>query len=121
MEKWNVGIFIFDAVEVLDFAGPFEVFSRTRLAPGVEARRSEETAPFEVFTVARTRDAIFATDSYEGLTGPLTCTKLGDCAAPVRFAVYPAADVTAGGTSAVTPVAASIRHTRAGVCWARHP
>ena len=61
MERWNVGIFIFDAVEVLDFAGPFEVFSRTRLEPGVEARRSEETAPFEVFTVARTRDPIFAT------------------------------------------------------------
>ena len=61
VEKWNVGIFIFDAVEVLDFAGPFEVFSRTRLEPGVDARRSEESAPFEVFTVARTRDPIFAT------------------------------------------------------------
>ncbi len=48
----NVGILIFDHVEVLDFAGPFEVFSRTRLAPGAASRRSEETAPFEVFTVA---------------------------------------------------------------------
>jgi transcriptional regulator GlxA family with amidase domain len=61
MERWRVGIFIFDAVEVLDFAGPFEVFSRTRLNPGVDARRSEESAPFDVFTVARSRDPIFAT------------------------------------------------------------
>ncbi len=53
MDKWNVGILIFDGVEVLDFAGPFEVFSRTRLTPGVEARRSEESAPFHVFTVAK--------------------------------------------------------------------
>lgn len=56
MEKLHVGILIFDGVEVLDFAGPFEVFSRTRLTPGVESRRSEESAPFRVFTVARTAD-----------------------------------------------------------------
>jgi transcriptional regulator GlxA family with amidase domain len=61
METINVGILLFDNVEVLDFAGPFEVFSRTRLLPGVEARRSEEGAPFQVFTVARTRDPITAT------------------------------------------------------------
>lgn len=52
MEKWNAGILIFDGVEVLDFTGPFEVFSRTRLAPGPSSRRSEESAPFHVFTVA---------------------------------------------------------------------
>lgn len=40
MDKWNVGILIFDGVEILDFAGPYEVFSRTRLAPGAESRRS---------------------------------------------------------------------------------
>jgi transcriptional regulator GlxA family with amidase domain len=61
MEPVNVGILLFDNVEVLDFAGPFEVFSRTRLQPGVETRRSEEGAPFQVFTVARTRDPITAT------------------------------------------------------------
>lgn len=61
MEKINAGILIFDGVEVLDFAGPFEVFSRTRLAPGTESRRSEESAPFHVFTVARTTDPITAT------------------------------------------------------------
>ena len=50
MEKLNVGILLFDDVEVLDFAGPFEVFSRTRLTPGADSRRSEESAPFHVFT-----------------------------------------------------------------------
>ncbi|WP_026690188.1 DJ-1/PfpI family protein [Alteribacter aurantiacus] len=28
-KEWSVGIFLFDEVEVLDFAGPFEVFSVT--------------------------------------------------------------------------------------------
>lgn len=40
----NVAIFIFDDVEVLDFAGPFEVFSVTGLRTG--------KAPFNVYTVA---------------------------------------------------------------------
>ena len=61
MEKWNAGILIFDGVEVLDFAGPFEVLSRTRLVAGTESRRSDEGAPFHVFTVARTTDAVTAT------------------------------------------------------------
>jgi len=61
MDKLNVGILLFDQVEVLDFAGPFEVFSRTRLVPGVESRRSEESAPFVVFTVAASRAPINAT------------------------------------------------------------
>ncbi len=61
MDKWNVGILIFDDVEVLDFAGPFEVFSRTRLVPGLESRRSEDGAPFNVFTVARSAEPVMAT------------------------------------------------------------
>jgi transcriptional regulator GlxA family with amidase domain len=61
MDKRNVGILIFDGVEVLDFAGPYEVFSRTRLVPGPESRRSDDSAPFRVFTVARTRQAVRAT------------------------------------------------------------
>lgn len=65
MERWNVGIFVFDGVEVLDFAGPFEVFSRVRLTPGVASRRSDETAPFRVFTVARSRTSIRATGGLE--------------------------------------------------------
>jgi transcriptional regulator GlxA family with amidase domain len=58
--KWGVGIVIFEGVEVLDFAGPFEVFSRTRMVPGVDSRRSDESAPFSVFTVARTREPVTA-------------------------------------------------------------
>ena len=61
MDRWNVGILIFHDVEVLDFAGPFEVFSRTRLVPGVESRRSDESAPFNVFTVARSAAPAVAT------------------------------------------------------------
>jgi len=53
MTRQNVGILVFDDVEVLDFAGPFEVFSRTRLVPGIESRRSNDSAPFDVFTVGR--------------------------------------------------------------------
>jgi transcriptional regulator GlxA family with amidase domain len=55
-----VGILIFDDVEVLDFAGPFEVFSRTRTVAGADSRRSDDSAPFRTFTVARTRDTITA-------------------------------------------------------------
>lgn len=58
--KTAVGIFIFPDVEVLDFAGPFEVFSRTRTVPGADSRRNDDSAPFRVFTVARTRDVVTA-------------------------------------------------------------
>jgi len=61
MDKWNVAILIFDGVEVLDFAGPFEVLSRTRLVPGTESRRSDDSAPFHVVTVAKALDPITAT------------------------------------------------------------
>jgi transcriptional regulator GlxA family with amidase domain len=56
----SVGILIFTDVEVLDFAGPFEVFSRTRLVPGADSRRTDDSAPFNVFTVARTHDVVRA-------------------------------------------------------------
>lgn len=58
MHKLNVGIFIFDGVDILDLAGPFEVFSRTRLVPGAESRRSDETAPFQLLTIAQTTAAV---------------------------------------------------------------
>lgn len=61
MDRLNAGIFIFDGVEVLDFAGPFEVFSRTRLVPGIDSRRSEDSAPFRVFTVAQAAGPVTAT------------------------------------------------------------
>jgi transcriptional regulator GlxA family with amidase domain len=49
MERKRVGIVVFEAIEVLDFCGPFEVFAATRLD---EARRREEPSPFEVWLVA---------------------------------------------------------------------
>jgi transcriptional regulator GlxA family with amidase domain len=61
MERRSVGILVFDGVAVLDLAGPFEVLSRTRLEPGTESRRTEDSAPFDVFTVAKTREPVTAT------------------------------------------------------------
>jgi transcriptional regulator GlxA family with amidase domain len=54
----RVGILIFPAVEVLDFCGPYEVFSVTRLD---EERRRAESSPFEVRLVAETIDPVVAT------------------------------------------------------------
>ena len=53
----RIGIVIFDEVEVLDFCGPFEVFSVTRLD---EARRREEPSPFEVALIAESGEVITA-------------------------------------------------------------
>ena len=61
LERWSVGILIFDGVAALDVAGPFEVLTRARLEPGVESRRAEDQALFDVFTVARTHDPVTAT------------------------------------------------------------
>ena len=66
-EKLNFGILIFPNVEVLDFTGPFEVFSRTRTEAGTAARRTDETAPFNVFTVSQhgPSDPILATGNLQ--------------------------------------------------------
>ena len=49
MPRKTVGIVLFDEVEVLDYCGPFEVFSVTRLD---ESRRREQPSPFQVVLVA---------------------------------------------------------------------
>ena len=49
MARKRVGIVLFEDIEVLDFCGPFEVFSATRLN---EESRREEPSPFEVLLVA---------------------------------------------------------------------
>ncbi len=54
----RIGIFIFPDVEVLDFCGPFEVFSVTRVK---EPRERADPCPFEVKLVAET-------------LSPVTCT-----------------------------------------------
>ena len=69
MVRRTVGILIFEDVEVLDFAGPFEVFSRTRLVEGADSRRSDDSAPFEVFTVARSREPVTATGGLQVVPG----------------------------------------------------
>jgi transcriptional regulator GlxA family with amidase domain len=58
MTDKRVGILIFPAVEVLDFCGPYEVFSVTRLH---EDRRREESSPFEVLLVAQSGEPVVAT------------------------------------------------------------
>jgi len=58
MKRTRVGIVIFPDVEVLDFCGPFEVFSVTRLN---EERRREELSPFEVLLVAERPEPVVAT------------------------------------------------------------
>ena len=58
MDRKCVGILIFPQVEVLDFCGPFEVLSVTRLDEG---RRREESSPFDVRLVAQTADVVTAT------------------------------------------------------------
>lgn len=51
----TVGIVVFDDVEVLDFCGPFEVFSVVRLD---EETRREEPSPFDVGLVGETADPV---------------------------------------------------------------
>ncbi len=58
MERKQVGILIFKDVEVLDFCGPFEVFSTARLN---EEKRREEPSPFNVFLVAEAKELIVTT------------------------------------------------------------
>ena len=58
MARKRVGILIFPDVEVLDFCGPFEVFSVTRLD---EERRREESSPFEALLVGETAEPVRTT------------------------------------------------------------
>ncbi len=63
MQKLNVGILIFEDVEVLDFAGPFEVFSRVvskDVMPKAQPTADDPDAPFNVFTVASTAEPVLA-------------------------------------------------------------
>ena len=50
MNRKRLGVVIYDEIEVLDFCGPFEVFSVTRLN---EERRREEPSPFEVLLTSQ--------------------------------------------------------------------
>ncbi len=58
MTSYRVGILLFPDVEVLDFCGPYEVFSVSRLH---EERRREEPSPFQVVLVAEEPGPVTAT------------------------------------------------------------
>ena len=58
MERKRVGILIYEEVEVLDFCGPFEVFSVTRLR---EDKRRDEPSPFQPLLVAESLQPVTAT------------------------------------------------------------
>ncbi|MEO0647639.1 MAG: DJ-1/PfpI family protein [Cyanobacteria bacterium J06650_10] len=54
----NIGIYIYDEAEVLDFSGPFEVFSTA-------SRVSETPNPFSVFLISETGKTVTARGDYE--------------------------------------------------------
>ena len=58
MERKRVGIVLFENIEVLDFYGPFEVFSVVRLN---EERRREDPSPFEALLVEEKNDPVVTT------------------------------------------------------------
>ena len=75
MERKQVGIVLFENIEILDFCGPFEVFSATRLN---EERRREEPSPFEVVLVAEKNGPVLTTGGMKVIPGYIfeTCPKL---------------------------------------------
>ena len=81
MNRKVVGIVIFPEVEVLDFCGPYEVFSVVRLD---EEQRREEPSPFQVLLVAEQAEAIKTAGGMRVLPD---CT-LADCP-PLDILVVP--------------------------------
>ena len=58
----NVGIFIYDDIEVLDLGGPFEVFSvAARIKPRLEPGSHK---PFNVFTIGETNAPVHARNNF---------------------------------------------------------
>ena len=64
MRRKNVGIVIYEEVEVLDFCGPFEVFSVTRVN---EERRRDELSPFLPLLIAESSSPVTATGGMQVL------------------------------------------------------
>ncbi|WP_287124267.1 DJ-1/PfpI family protein [Chromohalobacter sp.] len=56
----NIGIFIYHEAEVLDFSGPFEVFSTA-------SRLCDENAPFKVFLISEHNTVVTARAGYKVL------------------------------------------------------
>jgi transcriptional regulator GlxA family with amidase domain len=81
MTRRRVGILVFPEVEVLDFCGPFEVFSVTRLD---EARRREEPSPYEVVILAESPAVVVSSGGLKVVPDHV----LGDCP-PLELLVVP--------------------------------
>jgi len=91
MNRKRVGILVFPDVEVLDFCGPFEVFSVTRLN---EELRREDVSPFEVLVVAEKPGTIVTTGGLK-----VTPDHTIDSCPPPRFASrYSPGSTSAQGT-----------------------
>jgi transcriptional regulator GlxA family with amidase domain len=69
-----VGILIFDDVEILDVAGPFEVFAVTRLN---DEQRLQQSSPFKVYLISETNKQIIAIGDLR-LTPDVTITECPD-------------------------------------------
>jgi transcriptional regulator GlxA family with amidase domain len=81
MTRRKVGILVFHEVDVLDFCGPFEVFSVTRLD---EDLRLKEPSPYEVTLVAEKKEPVVATGGLKVLPDH----RLEDCP-PLEVLVVP--------------------------------
>lgn len=60
MRQWKIGILLFNEVEVLDFAGPFEVLSITTYP-------DSNIKPFEIKTIAQTKEIVRARNGLQVL------------------------------------------------------
>jgi len=56
----NIGVYIYDQAEVLDFSGPFEVFSTA-------SRVCQDANPFDVFLISESGDAVDGRAGYRVL------------------------------------------------------
>ncbi len=74
-----------------------------------EAIKRAATNEGGTLTIPRTKlkDEVYKTNNYNGLSGTITCTPLGDCATAVSIAVYKVPEVQAagGGSACSAPVA----------------
>ena len=57
IKRMNIGIYIYDQAEVLDFSGPFEVFSTS-------SRICESGEPFNVFLISETGKTVTAREGF---------------------------------------------------------
>ena len=94
----NIGIFIFDGVEELDFVGPYEVLTSW-------ARQAEDERELSVFTIARTAEPVTCS---HGLR--VIADRTWDEAPPLDVLVFPGGRV--GRVMEDAPVLDWVRRTR---------